>query len=201
MTGWISDEVRLLARPFATYRELATTQDDAPARTVLSRTFSLLLVLGGSVSLITSGRLTARLILGTSLAWAMVPVIEAIVVVVMTVLGRPRFGFVRAIGLYMAGNAPLLIFMLAVAGTCLFAPDVAAAFRLGLRTLVLPGLLVVALFESWLLSYAYYRAAAGFGRAKSAILVAVDVGLKTACVVGWFLSINNIFPQFMGTAR
>ncbi len=197
----LSAEMRLLAHPFKTYRELASTPDDAPGRTVVERTIFLLLVLGASVSFITAGRLTARLILGTAIAWAMVPVIEAIVVVVMTLLGRPGIGFARAVGLYMAGNAPLLLFKLAVAGVCLFAPDVGAAFHFGLRTLALPALLLVALFESWVLSYAYYRAALGFGRAKSAIFLIIDIGLKTACVVGWFLSINNIFPQFAGTAR
>jgi hypothetical protein len=194
-----SAEVRLLRRPFAVYRELASEEDPGPLRTAVERTILLFVVIAASVSFITAGRLTLRLLVGTTVAWGMVPLLEWAVVLLTHAIGRPKISRARAIGLYMAGNAPLLLFMLASAAMCIFSPDVYATFTFALRTLILPLLLLGSLFYGWTLSYAYYRAGLGFGRGKALALLVVDVVAKISLVVGWYMAINNILPQVLGT--
>lgn len=197
----LSDEVRLLRRPFAIYRELAAEDDPAPLQTAVERTILLFVVIASSVAFITAGRLTIRLLLGTTFAWGMVPLLEWAVVLLTHTIGKPPISRARAVGLYMAGNTPLLLFMLVTAAVCIFSPDVYATFTFLTRTLALPLLLLGSLFYGWTLSYAYYRAALDFSRWKSALLLAIDVIAKVTLVVGWYMSINNILPQVVGTAR
>jgi len=191
----LSVEAQLLRHPFAVYEALARAEDRTPLRTVLARISLLLFVVAASVSFITAGRLTWRLLLGTAVAWTMVPAIECAIVLFTLALSHARISPSRAIGLYMAGNAPLLLFLVAGAAMCLFSLDVYAAFAFSLRTFTLPGLLLLAFGYGTTLSYAYYRSALGLSRLRSFVLLAVDVSLKTILVVGWYLLIDNIVPQ------
>ena len=76
----LSDELHLLVHPFRGYRVMATRQDPQPRGTLLERVLVTQVVLAGAVSLLTAGRMSLRLMLGTMLAWLMVPVIQLAVI-------------------------------------------------------------------------------------------------------------------------
>jgi len=191
----LSDELQVLLHPFRGYQALAAQEAPRPLRTLAERVFVTQLALGVAVSLITAGRLTFRLVLGTMLAWLMVPAIQLTVIALTRWVSGTRKSRVETANLYMAGNAPPLLLMLFAAGVCIFTPDVAAAFSLLLRTGVLPVLLVVARVYGWVLSYGCYRSGLGLPRGRAALCLVVDMLFAALLVIGWYMSIDNIVPQ------
>jgi len=190
-----SDELQVLVHPFRGYQALAAQEDPRPLRTLAERVFVTQLALGVSVSLITAGRLTFRLVLGTMLAWLMVPAIQLAVITLTHWVSGTRKSRVETANLYVAGNAPPLLLMLFAAGVCIFTPDVAAAFSLLLRTGILPVLVVAARVYGWVLSYGCYRSGLALSRGRAALCLVVDMVFAAVLVSGWYMSIDNIIPQ------
>jgi hypothetical protein len=106
-----SPEVRVLRAPARAFRELAA--EPSPHAWSFTRPLILLLLLGSTVSLQASGRVSARLLLDGMIAFAFVPVfmIAAIAVVYRR---RPRtVTFSRALDVFFAANAPWLVLLIA----------------------------------------------------------------------------------------
>lgn len=193
-----SDEARLLVRPFATYRELGARADDRPLATIAARIARTQLVIGGSVALITAGRMPIHLIVTTAVFWAMVPVLQTLMALGGHALSDRRVPRARAVGLHMAGNAPMLLWLMLVAAICLFAPNVYEAFTWALRPIVAPSLLIAFVYGS-VVSFAFYRSALGSSRLRAALSLAVEFVLKVGLVIAWYMAIDNIVPQLVGT--
>lgn len=195
-----SDEARLLVRPFTVYRELRERIDHRPIRTIVSRIARTQLVIGGSVALITAGRLPIHLVVGTAVFWSMVPVVQTLMALGGHAVSNRRMPRARAIGLHMAGNAPMLLWLVLCAGICLFSPDVYAAFTWALRPIVAPALVLTFVYGS-VLSFAFYRAALEQSRARATLSLVVELVLKIGLIVGWYMAIDNIVPQLSGAVK
>jgi hypothetical protein len=177
---------------------MATRQDPQPRGTLLERVLVTQVVLAGAVSLLTAGRMSLRLMLGTMLAWLMVPVIQLAVIMLTHWVSGTRRSRIETASLYMAGNAPPLLLLLFVSGVCIFTPNVAAAFSLLMRSFVLPVAVVVTRVFGWVLSYACYRSALELSRGRAAVCLVVDMLFASLLVIGWYVSIDNIIPQLTG---
>lgn len=193
-----SDEVRLLVGPFRVYRELRARPDEQPLRTIAARVARTQLLIAGTVALITAGRLPIHLVVGTAVFWSMVPVLQALMILGGHAVSNRRMPRARAIGLHMAGNAPLLLWLVLCAGLCLFAPNVYEAFSWALRPIIAPGLLVALVYGS-VLSFAFYRSALEQSRLRAALSLSVEIVLKIGLVVAWYMALDNIVPQLSGS--
>jgi hypothetical protein len=123
MRNYWSDELRVLVHPVGSYRQLAAQATDDGPWFVLRRPLFVALVAGAFVSFTASGRLIVPLLLDGALFWSFVPILQmsAIAGVVLT-LARGRMPITKAIDLFFVGHAPWLLWLLTVAGTCLFFP-------------------------------------------------------------------------------
>src|SRR6202012_4284608 len=140
----------------------------SPVRSVLRRALFFLFGPGSFVSLTAAGRLVAFHVFSTMAFWSFVPLVQAAVFVVALRLVRaPRRPPAHGLDLYFAGHGPWLMFFMLVAGVCLLAPDVYAAMTWLLRSYVLPGLMLVTIGWSGVLTYACFRAGLGLPRRRA----------------------------------
>lgn len=190
-----SDDARLLRRPFVTYGELAAVSDARPLRAALLRATLLLFVIGAFVSITSAGRLVAFHLVGTMVFWSFLPLIQGAVFASVTRLVAPEEPLGSALALHFRGYAPWHLFLLAVAGVCLFAPDVAAAMTTLLRAGVLPGLLVATWIGSGVLTFACFRSGIGLSRRRASAATALYYFGYVSAIVGYYLAMNQIQPQ------
>jgi hypothetical protein len=146
----LSVEAQLLLNPAATFREFA--QDTTSGTWVLlRRPLGLAFVLGCIVSLLVSGRLSARLITDGVLSFAFVPTFEMAALGILYCLGERRVPFARAVDLFFAAHAPWLLWLLAFAMLrCLQSPRQAAAPPLSLLWALELSLLPVAAWSGYI---------------------------------------------------
>src|SRR2546426_10870999 len=71
----------------------------------------LAFVLGCTVSIVASGRLSLRLIADGAVSFAFVPLVEMGALAAVYRAGRRPISFARAVDLFFAGNAPWLLWL------------------------------------------------------------------------------------------
>jgi hypothetical protein len=196
--GW-SDEVRVMLRPFRVYPALAEELADARGwRLALRRPVRWLLVIGAFVSLSSAGRLVALHVASGFVFWSFFPLLQCVgVLVALAVVARER-PRAAALDLYFAGQAPWLLFFVVLAGVCLFAPRVYDTFQLLLRTGILPGLFIVTLVWSTLLTWAFFRHGLGLSRRRAWLGFSVLEAVYGGSLVGYFLATTQLQPLLWG---
>ncbi len=194
-----SDDLRLMARPFQGYRELAVEEGGLSGREALRsagfKALFLLFVIGGFISITSAGRLVAFHVASTMVFWSFAPLAQLAVFASVTRLLAPTFSPGRALSLYLGGHGPWLLLMTLIAGVCLLAPDVYAAARWMLDHGVLPGLLLVATLWAGVLTFACFRAGIGLSRARAALATGLFYLGYVGVIVGYYLVTNQIQPQ------
>jgi hypothetical protein len=78
------------------------------------------LLLGCCISLIVSGRLTARLVLGCTIAWSFIPAFEVAAFAIVRRRARSIRTFARDLDLFGKGRRPWEIFLVALAAVASF---------------------------------------------------------------------------------
>jgi hypothetical protein len=112
-----------MVHPIATYRRLATNVGDSGTSLLIRRPLFVAFVFGSFVSFTVSGHLTLSLLLDGMIFWSFVPVLQALLVMaILLSVARDRMRISKAIDLFFMGHGPWLLWLLAVAGTCLFFP-------------------------------------------------------------------------------
>ncbi len=195
-----SDDARVMVHPFRAYAELAAAPEgpSSPGKALAVRVALVLLVLGGFVSLTAAGRLVAFHVASTMVFWAFVPAVQAAVFAVVLRLASPprhRPRLVPALALYFTGHGPWMLFLLAVAGVCLVAPDVYAAMTWLLGHGVLPGLMLATIAWSGVLTFACFRAGLGLSRGRAGAATGAFYAGFSGVIVSYYLAMNQIQPQ------
>jgi hypothetical protein len=190
-----SDDARVMVRPFRTYAEITVLPEPAPARAAAARVILILFTLGGFVSLITAGRLVAFHVAGTMISWSFVPAVQAAAfAAALRIIGN-RAPLAPALALYFTGHGPWLLFLLLIAGVCLFAPDTYATLRFMLGRGVLPALFLGTIAWSGVITFACFRAGVGLTRARAGAATAIFYLGFSSAIVGYYLAMNQIQPQ------
>jgi hypothetical protein len=114
ITSRWSPEVRALMNPAATFRELMR-QPGCGAWVMLRRPLLLALVLGCTVSLQSSGRLSVRLVTDGIVSFAFIPLFEIAALAVVYARRSRRVPFARVADAFFVANAPWLLWLLAFA--------------------------------------------------------------------------------------
>jgi hypothetical protein len=193
-----SDDAHVMAHPFRAYADLADAPEDSASRALAVRVALVLLVLGGFVSLLSAGRLVAFHVASTMVFWSFVPAVQAAVFATVVRLCHPpgpRPSLAHALALYFTGHGPWLLFLLFIAGVCLFAPDVYATLTWLLGHYVLPVLFLGTIAWSGVLTFACFRAGLGWARGRAGAATALFYGGFSGLIVGYYLSMNQIQPQ------
>jgi hypothetical protein len=194
-----SDELRLMVQPVRGYRQIVAEPLLAPGPLVFRRVGLLLLVVGATVSFASAGRLVLAHLVFVPISWLAFPALQLCGVTGALRLVRQRPPGLQAQALYLAGNGPFLLALLAVAGILLLAPDVAAAFSWLFSSGILVLMAMGAMVWSWLTSWAFYRVCTESTPGKAARLVVVEWAIKIGLALVWYQAIDNLLPQFVGT--
>jgi hypothetical protein len=197
-TVTLSDDVRVMLRPFEVYRELGRADEPAPGRAALVRAGFFLLVLGSFVSFTTAGRLVAFHVASTFVGWAYVPVVQALAVALALRAVAPKTSLRRALALYFTGHAPWFFWMLIIALAPMIAGNVYQTMTLLLRFGLVPILLLVALGWGGVLTYATFRAGLALPRGRAAAATAIFYFAFGGSFLGYYLATNQIQPQWPG---
>jgi len=86
----------------------------------MRRLLFLTFLLGCAVSLIVSGRLTLRLILGGAAAWVILPLFETASFAIVRRRARRRGSFARDLDRFAAGDWPWAVWLIALSGVVSF---------------------------------------------------------------------------------
>jgi hypothetical protein len=114
----------LTLHPAAAYRQLAQQRLDSNTWLALRRPLLVAFVLGCTMSLITSGRLTLRLVGVASVYWSFVPLFE-IASLAAVCRREPRtISFSRTIDLFFMDHGPWLLWLVGFAAVWAFIPAI-----------------------------------------------------------------------------
>jgi hypothetical protein len=118
----------------------------------------LAFVLGCTVSIVASGRLSVRLITDGAVSFAFLPLVEMAALAAVYRTGRRPISFARAVDLFFAGNTPWLLWLVGVATlSCLVPPKQVAPWPVWIAAaLAVP----VAVWSAYL-DFHFFRAALG----------------------------------------
>lgn len=194
-----SAEAALLVRPFAAYRELGGRRDERTARDLGRGLLLQATLLGAFVSLTTAGRLVASHMVLTAVFWAFLPLLQMAATAAAVRAAAPRERLIPALSLYLEGLGPYYLFYLVLSAICLFAPDVYGAFSALLRTGALPLFLLGTIVWGVVITWAFLREGLSLSRGRAALAAAVFYAIFVGVIVGWYLALNQIQPQVVGT--
>jgi hypothetical protein len=186
-----STEASLILRPMAVYQRLAQQTASGGWWRGLRKPLFLALLLGGCLSLIVSGRLTARLIVGGAVAWSFIPVFEVAAFAAVRRFANIGAPFSRDIDLFFAGHGPWSILLIAVAAVASFIPIQAATWAASAPgAITLAAIASVVVVWSGYIDFCFYRAVLGKTEASAVR------ALLLQRVIAWTLAI----VYFLGNA-
>jgi hypothetical protein len=198
-TGLWSAEATLLARPFATYRALGERRGERTWRDLARGLLLEGALLGAFVSLTTAGRLVASHVVFTAVFWGFLPLLQVVAVAAAVRVAAPRERIVPAASLYFEGLGPYYVFYLVISGICLFAPNVYGVFTALLRVGALPLYLLGTIVWGAVITWAFFREGLALPRRRAGIGAAVFYGIFVGTVLGWYVVLNILPPQIVGT--
>ena len=112
----MSVELRLIVNPRDTYARLARSRAAVGPLGALRRPLLVAIVLGTSIAIAATGRVTPRLLVSTTALWLFVVLLQlAIAVTLIAAPARRTVGLPRALDLFFASHAPWSLWMLAAA--------------------------------------------------------------------------------------
>jgi len=110
-----SDELLAMVAPRATYRRLCE-RPPSGVRALVRRPATMAVIIGGTITLTTTGALTPGLFLGSVLCWTVVPLAQLLVAAALVALAGQARGvpFTAAIDLFFVGHGPWSLWLLAL---------------------------------------------------------------------------------------
>jgi hypothetical protein len=197
VTSLWSDQARVLLHPFRGYEALAA-EDAEPRRAIFERLFVLMLALGAFVSFTAAGRLVPLHVVSPTIAWAYVPLLQlaAIAIVRARFVRGERVG--RVYALYLAGHGGWMLFLLSLAGVCLFAPDAPAALLWLLRTGIVPIVALLNFVWGIVLTFALFRRGLGLSRGTARAATSTFYAIYAGSIVSWFFFTGQLHTLFQG---
>lgn len=197
--GLWSAEAALLVRPFATYRALGERRSERSWRDLARGILIEGVLLGAFVSITSAGRLVISHVVLTAVFWGFLPLLQIAAVAAAVYATAPRERMAGAISLYFEGLGPYYVFYLVLSAICLVAPDVYAAMTALLRTSALPLFLLGTIVWGVVITWAFFRDGLGLPRGRAGLGMGVFYGIFVGVVLSWYLALNQIQPQVVGT--
>ena len=157
---------------------------------LLRKPLLFLLVLATGASLAGGGRLSLRLLLDTSMALALIPVIQVVAFGLVYWTGRRRLAFSDAVDAFFSGSGPWFAAIAVLATFGAFAsPVVAASWSPRLYAVVM----LVAIVLSLRLDFRFFRYVLGRTPARAGIDLAVQRTVAWGATLTYFIA--TTFPK------
>ncbi len=193
MMNYWSDEVRIMLHPLITYRQLARRADNSEFRLLLRRPLLVALVFSAFVSFTVSGRLTILLLIEGAVFWSFVPVLQMLLMAgIVSAFARGRMPMPKALDLFFMGYGPCQLWMLAIAGSCLFFP----LRQIYLWPVELGWILPVSLIGAWLwsniISFAFLRGALNLTALKAALALLLYTALFWGIILSYLFAMESL---------
>jgi len=188
-----SDELRIMLRPVSTYRQLSKAANDSGVWVMIRRPLFVALVVGSFVSITVSGRLTIPLLIDGMVFWSFVPILQGILMSgIVVIFGRRRIPTSKALDLFFMGHGPWLMWLLAIAATCLFYP----AKQIYLWPIQWGWVLPIGFLGAWIwssvTSFAFLRGALELSKLRAGALLAVYTILLWGIVISSLVVTESI---------
>ena len=190
-----SPELKVLLNPAAAFRELTTAQT-AGVWVLCRRPLRLLFVCGCVVSLWVSGRLSVRLIADGAVSFAFLPVFSLAALAIVYRRSPRRVSFAQAADVFLAANAPWLLWLVAFAALrALESPMQAAAPPLALSWTIELSLIVAAVWSAYV-DLHFFREVLPHPAGSSRDLI-LQRAIGWSCSAAYFFGIA-IWPEIVG---
>jgi len=183
-----------MLRPMAVYERLARQPASGGWWIGLRRPLFVTLLLGGCLSLVVSGRLTARVIAGGAVAWSFIPLFEVASFGAVRRFANIGVPFSRDVDLFFAGHGPWSVSLIAVAAVASFIPIQAATW-----TASTPGLITLAAMAaaiaiwSGYIDFCFYRVVLGKTGTRAVRALLLQRAIAWTLAVVYFLG-NAAWP-------
>jgi hypothetical protein len=177
--------MRLIARPFRTYRELRA----GPPPSVRIGLARFLFVIGCFVSLTATGRFTPFETLSAMVSFSWLPVAHFVGLAAARRLFAREVPLARVYGLFLESLGPWMLVFVATAGLCLFAPRPA-----GPIFTLLPPLAVLATMLGVVSLYALFREALEVARLRAALATLTFYVVMLLVVLGYYFAAGQLWP-------
>jgi hypothetical protein len=195
----LTNELRVMVRPIATYRRLAMNVDDGGTWLLIRRPLFVAFVFGSFVSLTVSGHLTLPLILDGMIFWSFVPVLQALLVMaLLLIFARGRMRTSKAIDLFFMGHCAWMLWLLGIAGTCLFFPLKQIYLWPTKWGWVLPLSLLGAWIWSNVTSFGFFRGALGLSMFRAGVVVAFYTLVFWGIIISYVLTVDALQLHRLG---
>lgn len=161
------DQVRILVRPFATYRAAAVAPEQG-AWVFARGPLLVSLVVACFVSWTTAGRLAGYHLIFAPISWSWILLWQIGWLYAVTRVFRTDRAFSRVVDLYYLGHSPWIVLLLAVSAICLFVPEPSAVLLFLLTNGIVFPLVLSFMIWGMLLTFALFRAGLELSRWRSA---------------------------------
>jgi len=111
MDSALSPEVAVMLTPAQAYQTLVGQPAGSGIWLVLRRPLLFIWIFGCAVSLLTSGRLTARLVVPGAMYWSFVPLLEIAALAAVCRRQRRKISLALAVDLFFTGFGPWLLWL------------------------------------------------------------------------------------------
>jgi hypothetical protein len=182
----LSNPIRLMARPFRVYGELADAPD--PPSLVLGA-LRFMFVVGAFVAITATGRFAPVELVTAMVSFTWLPIVHAIGMATSVRLFAPSIPFKRAYALYLEGVGPWVLVLLIFMGSCLFAPQPARPVLM----LFVP-LVVIGTVWSVTLTFALFRAALKLGRVRAVAATFIFYVMLHILILGYYFAVGQLWP-------
>src|SRR6266513_5749445 len=108
----MSPELRILRASAVTFRDLSTSPDRG-FWTLVRRPLLLMLAMGLVLSLASSTRVSARVVIDGMISFAFLPLAEALAVGIVYLRGERRLPLTQVVDMFFVTNSPWLLWILA----------------------------------------------------------------------------------------
>jgi hypothetical protein len=184
----MSPEIALIVSPRSAYAELARRPVRVSAIAALRRPLVAALVIGTSLSLSSTGRVTPALVLGTALCWSYLVVAQiAIAVPFIAADARRTVGLPRAIDLFFTSHAPWSLLLLFAAA---WSPT-----PLGRPLWPVLALALVPLFLTPRILVAFFREVLEMDPRRAVARTVAHQAVTWALFAGFFWIVNALSPR------
>jgi hypothetical protein len=188
-----------MVRPTSTYRRLATTVNDGGKWLLIRRPLFVAFVFGSFVSLTVSGHLTLSLIIDGVMFWGFIPLLQALLVMaILLAFARGRMRISKAIDLFFMGHCAWLLWLLAIAGICLFFPLKQIYLWPTKWGWVLPISLLGAWIWSNVTSFGFLRGALDLSVFRAAVVLLLYTVTLWGIIISYLLAVEGLQLHRLG---
>jgi hypothetical protein len=188
-----TNELRIMVHPTATYRRLATNVGERRRWLLIRRPLFVAFVFGSFVSLTVSGHLTLSLIFDGMIFWGFVPGLQALLLIaILLAVARDRMRISKAIDLFFMGHCPWLLWLLGVAGTCLFFPLKQIYLWPTKWGWVLPISLLGAWIWSNVTSFGFLRGALDLSMFRASVALVLYTVMLWGIIISYLLAVEGL---------